>query len=161
MAKSEFYEPKLLPGEKEQPSIPVDAEELLDLLLRAEPMMNAVNRRRYGDRAVNLILDVLGDFQLTYDFEEDRLLHLKQMCHTIAKFIRIMRIIGRRNVIEIQLKHEPLTPQQMNLQIFEHVAKLDEGATKWRKSILKNNNRKQKVNKGTTSLAGGEQLPNE
>jgi hypothetical protein len=50
------------------------------------------------------------------------------------------------------LKHEPLSPEAMRLEIFTHVAKLDEGATKWRNSIL----RKGKGNKGTTvSKEGG------
>ena len=150
MAKSEYFEPKLIPGEKEQPSIPVDADALLDLLLRAEPMMNAVNRRRYCDRAIDLILDVHAAFQNAYDFPDDRLQHLKEMCSAVTKFIRIMRIVGRRNVIEIPLKHEPLTPDSMRLEIFNRVAKLDEGATKWRNSILR------KRNKGTTATKEGD-----
>lgn len=150
MAKSEYYEPKLLPGEKEQPSIPVDLDILLDLFLRAEPMMTAVNRRRYGDRAIDLILDAIGDFQNAYDFEDDRYEHLKKMCSTIAKFIRLARIIGERNAIELPLRHEPLSPNAMRLAIFERIASLDEGATKWRNSIVK------KRQKGTTvSKEGG------
>ena len=37
MAKAEYYEPKLLDGEREQPGILVDAVALLGLYLRALP----------------------------------------------------------------------------------------------------------------------------
>ena len=151
MAKSEYFEPKLLTGEKEQPSIPVDADALLDLLLRAEPMMNATNRRRYCDRAINLVLDVLAAFQNAYDFPDDRLHHLKEMCSAVTKFVHVARIIAGRNVIEIPLKHEPLSPESMRLEIFNRIAKLDEGATKWRNSLPK----KDKGNKGTTASKEG------
>ena len=43
MPRSEYYEPALLPGEKEQPQIIIDAVELYDLLVRAEMMMTKVD----------------------------------------------------------------------------------------------------------------------
>lgn len=75
MPRSEYYEPALLPGEKEQPQIIIDAVELYDLLVRAEMMMTKVDRIRYGNRAVAQIQDVIKEFMLAYDFEEDRRIH--------------------------------------------------------------------------------------
>lgn len=62
MPRSEYYEPALLPGEKEQPQIIIDAVELYDLLVRAEMMMTKVDRIRYGNRAVAQIQDVIKEF---------------------------------------------------------------------------------------------------
>ena len=67
MPRSEYYEPALLPGEKEQPQIIIDAVELYDLLVRAEMMMTKVDRIRYGNRAVAQIQDVIKEFMLAYD----------------------------------------------------------------------------------------------
>lgn len=49
---SEYRDPKPLPGERPVPSIKIDALKLLGLLLRAELMMTAVDRRRYANRAI-------------------------------------------------------------------------------------------------------------
>ena len=59
---SQYYEPRLLPGEKHQPSIRISAGKLLGLYLRAEVMMTAVDRRRYCDRAIKAIMDIIADF---------------------------------------------------------------------------------------------------
>ena len=75
MQKTEFSKPAARPGEKAEPSISVDADKLYRLLLRAELMMNAVNRRRYADRAIDQILDVIKEFTLAHDFELDRYEH--------------------------------------------------------------------------------------
>lgn len=77
--KSEYREPRTLPGERAVPSIRIDAGKLLKLLLRAELMMNAVDRRRYASRAIDAIQDVIAEFALAYDFDDDRLYHLKRM----------------------------------------------------------------------------------
>lgn len=135
---SEFNDPKPLPGERPEPSIRVDAGKLLDLLLRAEVMMTAVDRRRYCDRAINAIQDVIADFQRAYDFEDERLHYLKRMWGDIAIFLQLMRIIGERNCIRIKPKHEPMTPDQMKLELYNTVASLDEGATKWKKTVIRN-----------------------
>lgn len=148
MPKSEYYEPRLLPGEREQPSIPVDLDALLALWLRALPMMNAVDRKRYGNRVVDAILDAVGDFQLAYDFPDYRMEHLRKMCASIAKYVHLARVVGETNAINISLEHEVMTPNQMRRTIFEYTARLDEGASKWRTSIIK------KQRKGTTGSRG-------
>lgn len=149
MPKSEYYEPKLLPGEREQPSIPADLDKLLDLWLRALPMMNGVDRRRYGDRAIDAILDAIGDFHLAYDFPDSRMEHIQKMCSSIAKYIHLARIVGETNAISRKLKYEKMTPNQMRLAIFERTASLDEGATKWR-----NKRTTRRKEKGTTASEG-------
>lgn len=147
MGKSEYFELQIISGEREQPQIIIDAEALYDLLLRAEMMMNKVDRMRYANRAIEQILDVIREFMLAYDFEDDREIHLKRMCAHTAVFIRTMRIIAKRNIICIPAKYEPMTPDQIKHEMMEHLAKLDEGITKWRKSFMK----KQRV-KGTTGI---------
>ncbi len=128
------------------PSIRIDAGKLLDLLLRAEIMMTAVDRRRYCDRAINAIQDVIRDFSLAYDFEDERLYYLKKMWGDIAVFLQLMRTIGERNCIRIKPQHETMTPDQMKIELYNAVASLDEGATKWKKSVTRN--------KGKTPTAG-------
>ena len=147
MGKSEYFELQIISGEREQPQIIIDAEALYDLLLRAEMMMNKVDRVRYANRAIEQILDVIREFMLAYDFEDDREIHLKRMCAHTAVFIRTMRIIAKRNIICIPAKYEPMTPDQIKHEMMERLAKLDEGITKWRKSFMK----KQRV-KGTTGI---------
>lgn len=155
--KSEYHEPKTLPGERAVPSIRIDAGRLLKLLLRAELMMNAVDRRRYASRAIDVTQDVIAEFALAYDFDEDRLYHLKRMWGRIAVLLEIMRIIGETNAIRVKPQYETMTPDQMKLELFNTVARLDEGATKWKKTVLQ----KQR-NKGKLHVAGrNEQSPDE
>lgn len=147
MGKSEYFEIKKVDGEVEQPQIIIDAEALYDLLLRAELMMTKVDRVRYANRAIEQILDVIREFILAYDFEDDRKIHLERMSANIAVFLHTMRIIARRNIICIPTKFDAMTPDQLKHELMEHIAKLDEGVTRWRKSYLG----KQRV-KGTTGI---------
>lgn len=147
MGKSEYFEIKKIEGEVEQPQIIIDADAIYDLLLRAELMMTKVDRVRYANRAIEQILDVIREFMLAYDFEDDRKIHLERMSANIAVFLRTMRIIAKRNIICIPTKFDSMTPDQIKHELMEHMAKLDEGATKWRKSYLG----KQRV-KGTTGI---------
>ena len=89
MGKSEYTDIHYLPGEKAQPQIKIDAEALLDLLLRAELMMTKVDRIRYATPAIVMLQDVIKEIVLTYDFDDDREIHLKRMCANIAVFISI------------------------------------------------------------------------
>ena len=147
MGKSEYFEIKKVEGEVEQPQIIIDADAIYDLLLRAELMMTKVDRVRYANRAIEQILDVIREFILAYDFEDDKKVHLERMSANIAVFLRTMRIIAMRNIICIPTKFDAMTPDQIKHELMEHIAKLDEGATKWRKSYLG----KQRV-KGTTGI---------
>lgn len=139
----------MLRGERDVPSILVDADTLLELLLRADPMMSATDRRRYNDRAIQQIQEVIAQFTLAYDFPDDRLEHLKKMWAAITNFIHTMRIIGMTNAICIQPKYEKMTPHQMKIELVNRIASLDEGAEKWRKSVLK-----AQRTKGTTPTKG-------
>ena len=152
MGKSEYFEVNKLPGEKEQPQIVLDAEKIYDLLLRAEVMMTKVDRVRYCNRAIGQILDIISEFTLAYDFDDDREYHLKKMCAHVAMFLRTMRIIADSNVIHIKSKYDVETPDQIKLALMNHIAKLDEGVTKWRKSFIKS--KKDKGKKGTTGING-------
>lgn len=135
------------------PSIKVDASKLLDLLLRAELMMTAVDRRRYCARAIDALLDVIRDFQIAHDFEDERIYYLKKMWGDIAVLLDLMRIIAEVNAIRIQPKYEPMTPDQMKLEIFNRVAALDEGATKWKNSILRGTRARSAPKGDTDSLS--------
>ena len=106
MGKSEYFEIKKVEGEVEQPQIIIDADAIYDLLLRAELMMTKVDRVRYANRAIEQILDVIREFILAYDFEDDRKVHLERMSANIAVFLRTMRIIARRNIICIPTKFD-------------------------------------------------------
>lgn len=135
---SEYFEPKKLPGERPVPSILVDALAILGLLLRAELMMTKVDRIRYASRAIAAIQDVIRDFQIAHDFEDERLYYLKKMWGDIAVLLHLLRVIGTVNAIRIQPKFELMTPDKMKLELLNRVAALDEGATKWKNSILRN-----------------------
>jgi len=135
--ESEYYEPKLLRGEKPQPSILIDADCILELLLRADPMMTKTDRRRYGDLAIRQIQTVIEKFYLAHDFEDDRLFHLKEMWSAITSFIHTIRIIGAVDAISIQPKFETMTPHALKVELVRRVASLDEGATKWKNSVVK------------------------
>lgn len=137
MPKTEYNQPKLLPGEIDRPDIGIEAERILGLLLRADPMMNATNRRRYNDHAIRAIEDVIRAFVLAHDFENERYRYLKEMWAHIAVFVRLIRIIGETNAIELQPKHESMTPNLMKLELMNHIARMEEGALKWKRSIEK------------------------
>lgn len=68
----------------------------------------------------------------------------------IAVFVEYMRIIGEVNAIRVKPQYETMTPDQMKLEIYNTVASLDEGATRWQKTVLA------KRNKGKTHAAHGE-----
>lgn len=146
MPKSEYYEPKKLPGEKPCPQIKEDADEIYGLLLQADTMMTKVDKIRYNNRAIDQILDVIKEFTLAYDFEEDREIHLKRMCANVAVFLLTMRKIGELNVIRIKNPLDTATPDSIKLQLIEHIGKLDEGVTRWKNSIIKSRN------KGTSGI---------
>lgn len=137
--RSEYFDPKPLPGERPVPSIKVDALKLLGLLLRAELMMTKVDRVRYASRAIAAIMDVTRDFQIAHDFEDERLHYLHKLWGDVAVFLDLMRTIGAVDAIRIQPKFETMTPDQMKLEIFNRVASLDEGVTKWKNSLTRNN----------------------
>lgn len=147
MPKSEYYEPKKLPGERPYPQILNDAEELYGLLLTAETMMTKVDKIRYNNRAVDQILDVIKEFVLAYDFEDDREIHLKRMRANVTVFIRTMRLINDRNIIHVFNPLETEKPDSVKMKIMEHLGKLDEGVTRWKNSIIKSRN------KGTSGIA--------
>lgn len=147
MPKSEYYEPKKLPGERPYPQILNDAEELYGLLLTAETMMTKVDKIRYNNRAVDQILDVIKEFVLAYDFEDDREIHLKRMCANVTVFIRTMRLINDRNIIHVFNPLETEKPDSVKMKIMEHLGKLDEGTTRWKNSIINSRN------KGTSGIA--------
>ena len=130
MPRSEYYEPALLPGEKEQPQIIIDAVELYDLLVRAEMMMTKVDRIRYWNRAVTQIQDVIKEFMLAYDFEEDRRIHLKRLCANMAVFMWTVRLIGGRNIINVRDARSGETPDQIKVRIMESPARLDDGVAR-------------------------------
>ena len=152
MGKSVYYEPLKILGEKEQPQIIVDAMAIYDLLVRAEMMMTKVNRVRYCNRAIEQIQDVIKEFYLSYDFEDDKRTHLERMTANIAVFLITMRIIADRNVICVSPNplNEYMTPDQVKHELMEHIARLDEGATKWRNSYIK----AEKDNKGSKGTSG-------
>ena len=151
-----------MPGEKQVPSISVDADKLYRLLLRAELMMNAVNRRRYADRAIEQIQEVIKEFTLAYDFEMERYYHLKRMWGAIAVFLRTMRNIGEVNAICVQPKYETMTPDEMKVRLMEAMASLEEGAESWKRSVVKIEKEKRRrekeeqegKGKGTTGSEG-------
>ena len=60
----------------------------------------------------------------------------------VAVFLDLMRTIGAVDAIRIQPTFETMTPDQMQLELFNRVASLDEGVTKWKNSLTRN--------KGTT-----------
>lgn len=151
-----------MPGERQVPSISVDADKLYGLLLRAELMMNAVNRRRYADRAIEQIQEVIKEFTLAYDFELERYYHLKRMWGAIAVFLRTMRNIGEANAICIQPKYETMTPDEMKVRLMEAMASLEDGAESWKRSVVKIEKEKRRrekeeqegKGKGTTGSEG-------
>lgn len=147
MPKSEYYEPKKLPGERPYPQILNDAEELYGLLLTAETMMTKVDKIRYNNRAVDQILDVIKEFVLAYDFEDDREIHLKRMCASVAVFVRAMRFVNARFFFHVFGPLATERPGTVKMKIMEHLGKLDEGATRWKNSII--NSRY----KGTSGIA--------
>ena len=155
MQKTQFYKPTGTPGEKQVPSISVDADKLYGLLLRAELMMNAVNRRRYADRAIEQIQEVIKEFTLAYDFELERYYHLKRMWGAIAVFLRTMRNIGEVNAICIQPKYESMTPDQMKLALMEAMASMEDGVERWRRSVVKLEKERRQQQEGKGKVTTG------
>ena len=135
--KSEYFAPPYAKGERPQPQILIDAQNILSLLIRAEAMMTKVDRIRYLNRAIIEVMEVIAQGSLAYDFEEDRYYHIKALTAHIAVLLRLLRIIGERNCICIRTPHDELSPEPLKLQLMESMAKMDEGATRWRKSIQK------------------------
>ena len=160
MPKSEYYNPPLLSGERDRPDIGIEAEKIYGLLKRADPMMNAADRRRYNDDAIELIRKVKIYFTLAYDFPDDRLAYLKKMWGYISAFIMHIRCMGEANVICIRPKYEPMTPDALKLQLIEHIGRMEEGATKWKNSVIRKGTRaRPAAEAGTGSIPRNEGGP--
>ena len=160
MPRTEYFESHALPREEERPDIGIEAEKLYGLLLRADPMMNATDRRRYNDGAIILIREVIGAFVLAYDFPEERMKYLKILWAKIAVFIRHMRCIGETDAIRIQPKYETMTPDQMKLALMHHMARMEEGAARWKRSLTQKGTRARPASQdGTGSIPRNEGDP--
>lgn len=114
----------------------VDLYELRKLLKRAQYVMTKTDRIIYGTPVLKENIDTLADFVRAYDFEEERDYYIRKMCADFEALKIDLRIIVEDNVLKCP---DPLNahmkPESFKKLIFEYVARIDEGITKWRNSL--------------------------
>ena len=114
----------------------VDAYQLRKLLKRAQYVMTKTDRVIYGTPVLKEVGDVLADFVIAYDFPEERQKYLHKLYADFEVLKLDLRIIAEDNVLKCP---DPLNagmkPEGFKIQIFELVARIDEGITKWKSSL--------------------------
>lgn len=114
----------------------VDLYKLRKLLKRAQYTMTKADRIIYGTPVLEKNGDVLADFVMAYDFEEERAKYIRKMCADFEILKLDLRIIAEDNVIKCpDPENAQAKPDTIKMGIFELVARIDEGITKWRNSV--------------------------
>jgi len=114
----------------------VDLYNLRKVLKRAQYTMTKADRIVYGTPVLEKNGEVLADFVLAYDFEDEREKYIRKMCADFEVLKLDLRILAEDNVIKCPDPQNALAkPETIKIEIFELVARIDEGIMKWRNSI--------------------------
>lgn len=86
--------------------------------------------------AFHLAGDVIEAFCLAHDFEDERDYYFRKM---YAKFellkIDLRDIVNGGHIRNVHPQIPGLKPETLHLQIFDRIAMVDEGITKWKNSL--------------------------
>jgi len=116
----------------------VDGYKLRKLLKRAQYTMTKADRIIYGTPVLKACGDFITDFVFAYDFKEERDYYIRKMCADFEILKIDLRIIAEDNVLKCPDPANALmSPDGFKIQIFELIARIDDGILKWRKSIEK------------------------
>lgn len=114
----------------------VDLYNLRKLLKRAQYVMTKADRIIYGTPALKECADTLADFVMAYDFAEERIRYIHKMCADFEVLKTDLRIIAEDNILKCpDPQNAGMRPEAFKLLIFDLVARIDEGMTKWRNSL--------------------------
>jgi|BioPla2DNA2_1021312.scaffolds.fasta_scaffold26188_2 hypothetical protein len=121
---------------KDKAGIYVDLYNMRKLLKRAQFAMSKADRIIYGTPVLVKNGEVLADFVLAYDFADERDKYIRKMCADFEVLKLDLRIIAEDNVLKCpDPENARMKPETLKIEIFELVARIDEGITKWRKSV--------------------------
>jgi len=111
--------------------------------------LTITDRRIYGDCAIRLSLECLGEFIVAYDFQDERPHHYQAL---VAKFHQLQCVIDEIND-ENLVRRKPvekgeldarkgtkallMRPDSLMLSIYEEIGKIDNDISKWRQTVLR------------------------
>lgn len=114
----------------------MDLYNMRKLLKRAQFAMSKADRIIYGTPVLVKNGEVLADFVLAYDFADERDKYIRKMCADFEVLKLDLRIIAEDNVLKCpDPENARMKPETLKIEIFELIARIDEGITKWRKSV--------------------------
>lgn len=116
-------------------------------LKKMQFMMTKADRLVYGKPAIECCNEVLRDFVLAYEFQDERTYYYKKLVADFAVLRIELEDINHEGILRSMRKEELTSAQQMPkstdkmyLRIFEIVGMIDEGIAKWRSTALRGKN---------------------
>lgn len=105
--------------------------------------MTKENKRIYGDRIIERVLDCIEDFVIAYDFQDERPHYYMKLSADIHIVMSLMDEIVDDHIL-IPKKHEvgsdgksiPNKQDKLVIQIYEEIGKIDTDMGKWRVSAI-------------------------
>lgn len=125
-----------MPNNSEGQTIYLDAASLRKLVSKALLMMTKQYRVEVGARAMQETGEVIANFVMAYEFPQERYYYFKRMCAVFEVLKIDLRMIVNDGLLQ---SPHPVTherPETVSLQMFEHVARIDEGIGKWKSKII-------------------------
>ena len=116
----------------------VDGYYLRKLLKRAQYVMTKTDRIIYGTPVLQECGTFLSSFVLAYEYPDERDRYIRKMIADFEVLKLDLRIIAEENILKCPDPANALMrPDGFKIQIFELVARIDEGIAKWRKCVEK------------------------
>lgn len=116
-----------------EPSIYIDCARLRELLIYSMSEMTKRDRMLYAERAVVETGDIIADFVMAYKYQDERLKYIRKM---VADFevlkvdLRFLAEIGA-----FKGKKDKNGDVIIEREIFECIARVDEGVAKYSRSV--------------------------
>ncbi len=105
--------------------------------------MTAENKRIYGDRIINRVLDCIENFVIAYDFQDERPHYYMKLTGNIHVVMSLMDEIVDEHILIPQAHkvdsegHEvPNSQDKLVIRIYDEIGKIDTDMGKWRPSAI-------------------------
>lgn len=129
----------------QQANIYINLCRLRHNLKKMQFMMTKANQQIYGRPAIEYCNNVITDFVLAYEFQEERTYYYKKLIADFAVLRIELEGINHEQILRGKKNEDsgdcemPKTTDKMYLRIFEIAGQIDEGITKWRSTALRDN----------------------
>ena len=121
---------------------------LVKLVRKMTFYLTITDRRIYGDRAILLASECLGEFIIAFDFQDERPQHYLKLVAKFHQLQCILEEINDANLIRkkptVKKEDDPFTGTQTQLMradklvlaIFNEIGKIDDDISRWRRVAM-------------------------